>query len=62
MKVLGVYLYNDAFYNNAFIGKVKEILESCPQSFAQFECYSKKINQTKTQFQTGGFPPLSFRR
>ena len=38
-RALFVYLYNERFYNNCFIEKVRRIVECGKDSFAQFECY-----------------------
>ncbi len=42
INCLYVYLYNEKFYDNAFIPTVLQILKNNGQCFAQFECYGEK--------------------
>ncbi len=39
INCLYVYLYNEKFYNTAFISTVLQILNDNGECFAQFECY-----------------------
>ncbi len=39
INCLYVYVYNEKFYNNAFISAILQILNDNGDCFAQFECY-----------------------
>ncbi len=42
-RALAVYLYNEGFYNESFIEKVRRLLECGKESFAEFECYDATL-------------------